>query len=214
MSQRKRSRFSANYSVERVKIKLIKKIVMATNNENKLREVREILQPLGIEVISQKDAGADVQPEENGTTFEENAFIKAQTVYDLTSWPVIADDSGLCVEALNGKPGVYSARFAPKGKECEKLLEAMADVPENKRQAYFQCDIAFINETFSEVFSGKCMGKIGYSEKGTNGFGYDPVFLYGDKTLAEMSSEEKNKISHRAEALKKLYDFLKERYCD
>lgn len=193
---------------------MINKLVMATNNANKLREVREILSPLGIEVISQRDAGADVEPEENGSTFAENAFIKAQAVYDVVTLPVIADDSGLCVDALNGRPGIYSARYAPKGEECAKLLEELKDVPEDKRGAFFQCDIAFIDGTFRESFTGKCAGKIGFEQRGMNGFGYDPVFIYGDKTLAEMTAEEKNKISHRAAALRGLYDFLKERYCD
>lgn len=193
---------------------MINKLVMATNNANKLREVREILSPLGIEVISQRDAGADVEPEENGSTFAENAFIKAQAVYDVVTLPVIADDSGLCVDALNGRPGIYSARYAPKGEECAKLLEELKDVPEDKRGAFFQCDIAFIDSTFRESFTGKCAGKICFEQRGTNGFGYDPVFIYGDKTLAEMTAEEKNKISHRAAALRGLYDFLKERYCD
>lgn len=193
---------------------MLNKLVMATNNANKLREVQEILSPLGIEVISQREAGADVEPEENGSTFAENAYIKAQTVYEIVSLPVIADDSGLCVAALDGRPGIYSARYAPKGEECAKLLEELKDVPDDKRSAYFQCDIAFIDDTFSEVFTGRCDGKIGCEERGTNGFGYDPVFVCGDKTLAEMSAEEKNKISHRAAALSGLYDFLKERYCD
>lgn len=193
---------------------MINKLVMATNNANKLREVREILSPLGIEVISQRDAGADVEAEENGSTFAENAYIKAQAVYDIVTLPVIADDSGLCVDALDGRPGIYSARYAPKGEECAKLLEELKDVPDDKRGAFFQCDIAFIDDAFSEVFTGLCAGKIGFEERGANGFGYDPVFVYGDKTLAEMTAEEKNKISHRAAALKGLYDFLKERYCD
>lgn len=193
---------------------MIKKLVMATNNVNKLREVREILSPLGIEVVSQKEAGADVKPEENGETFAENVYIKAKAVYDIVSLPVIADDSGLCVDALDGRPGIYSARYAPKGGECTKLLEELKDVPDDKRGAFFQCDIAFIDDAFSEIFTGSCAGKIDYEERGENGFGYDPVFLYGDKTLAEMSAEEKNKISHRAAALRGLYDFLKERYCD
>lgn len=193
---------------------MLKKLVMATNNANKLKEVSEILAPLGIEVISQKEAGADIEPEENGTTFAENAMIKAKAVHDIVKLPVIADDSGLCVEALGGRPGVYSARYAPKGEECAKLLNEMKDIPEESRRAYFQCSIAFIDENGSRTVSGACNGKIGYEERGTNGFGYDPIFVYGDRTLAEMSSEEKNKISHRAMALQELYKLLKERYAD
>ncbi|MDE5772207.1 MAG: RdgB/HAM1 family non-canonical purine NTP pyrophosphatase [Ruminococcus sp.] len=191
---------------------MIEKIVMATNNANKLREVREILSPLGIDVISQKEAGADVEPEENGMTFEENALIKSKAVYDIVGVPVIADDSGLCVDALYGRPSVYSARYAPKGQECEKLLDEMKDVPENDRTAYFECCIALVTEDEEPQFmTGRCYGKISTEARGTNGFGYDPVFLYGERTLAEMMSEEKNKISHRAKALEKLCDYLKKR---
>ncbi len=193
---------------------MISKLVMATNNANKLREVREILAPLGIEVLSQQEAGADCEPEENGSTFAENAMIKAKAVYELTGLPVIADDSGLCVDELDGAPGIYSARYAPKGEECAKLLTEMENILPERRRAYFQCDIAFISESDSRTFSGACVGEIGYEEKGTNGFGYDPVFVYNGKTLAEMTSEEKNKISHRAAALAELYTYLKERNCD
>lgn len=193
----------------------ISKLVMATNNANKLREVREILSPLGIEVISQSEAGADVNPDENGTTFAENAYIKAKAVYDIVKLPVIADDSGLCVDFLHGGPGVYSARYAEKGKECEKLLSEMQGVPENDRTAKFTCVIAFIDENGEKDFvSGECLGYIGYEQRGTNGFGYDPIFMQGDKSFAEISSEEKNKVSHRAKALKALYELLNERYCD
>lgn len=193
---------------------MIKKVVMATNNANKLREVREILSPLGIEVISQKEAGADVEADETGDTFKENAIIKAQAVLDLVEYPVIADDSGLCVDALDGRPGVYSARYAPKGQECDKLLDEMKEVPDEKRTARFECWIAFMDNEFTEVVSGTCNGSIGYEKRGTNGFGYDPVFLYEGRTLAEMDADEKNKISHRGAALKELYKYLKERNGD
>jgi XTP/dITP diphosphohydrolase len=194
------------------RIMMNKKLVMATNNANKLREVREILAPLGIDVISQREAGADTQPEENGNSFEENAFIKAKAVYDETGLPVIADDSGICVDALDGRPGIYSARYAPKGEECRKLTDELENVPDSERTAHFECVIVFMDGDCTKAFSGKCEGKIGYEERGTNGFGYDPVFMYGDKSFAEISSEEKNKISHRAKAIDKLYEFLKERY--
>ena len=189
-----------------------KKLVMATNNANKLREAREILAPLGIELISQKEAGANIEPEENGTTFAENALIKARAVFAETGLPTIADDSGLCVDALDGRPGVYSARYAPKGEECAKLLEEMKDIPDEKRGASFQCVIAYVDaDTVFTVSGATIGGKIGYEERGTNGFGYDPVFMCGDRTLAEMSAEEKNKISHRAVALNGLYEKLKEK---
>lgn len=188
------------------------RVVMATNNPNKLREAREILAPLGIEVISQREAGADTDPEENGATFADNARIKAQAVYDIVHCPVIADDSGLCVDALGGAPGVHSARYAPKGQECEKLLAAMQEVPEGERRAYFRCTICYMDEKGSGTLSADCVGRIGFAARGVNGFGYDPVFEYGDRTLAEMTSEEKNAISHRGAALRQLYAVFRERY--
>jgi len=191
---------------------MISKLVMATNNANKLREVREILSPLGIEVLSQREAGADCDPDENGLTFADNARIKAKAVYDIVHLPVIADDSGLCVDALDGAPGVHSARYAPKGEECAKLLREMKEVPESERAAAFRCTICYIDENGEALMEGACEGAIGFREAGENGFGYDPVFMVGDRTMAELSAEEKNKISHRGAALRELYRFLKERY--
>ncbi len=189
------------------------KIVLATNNKNKLREVREILTPLGIEILSQQEAGVSVEPEENGDTFAANAEIKARAVYAEVKLPVLADDSGLCVDALDGAPGVYSARFAPEGELCTKLLSVMENVPDAERTARFVTDIAYIDENGELVIcEGECCGMIGYEARGTNGFGYDPVFMYGERSFAELSAEEKNAVSHRANALKKLYDVLKERY--
>ncbi|MDE5853672.1 MAG: RdgB/HAM1 family non-canonical purine NTP pyrophosphatase [Ruminococcus sp.] len=187
----------------------MRKIVFATNNENKLREVREILAPFDIEVISQHEAGAECEPEENGVTFSENAVIKAKAIYEIVKCPVIADDSGLCVDALDGRPGVYSARYAPKGQECAKLLDEMKDVPNDGRSAYFECVIAYNDENGAKTVSGKCIGKIGYEERGTNGFGYDPIFMYNNRSLAEMTAEEKNEISHRSLALKSMVDILR-----
>ena len=188
------------------------KVVMATNNPNKLREAREILAPLGITVLSQQEAGADVEPEENGESFADNARIKAKAVYDIVKIPVFADDSGLCVDALGGAPGIYSARYAPKGEECAKLLRELADVPDENRGACFTCTIAYIDENGEDIVSGNLMGKIGYESRGENGFGYDPVFLYNGRTLAEMTNEEKNAVSHRGVALRLLYEVYQERY--
>ena len=189
------------------------KIVLATNNKNKLREVRDILEPMGITVLSQQEAGVNVNPEENGATFAANAEIKARAVFEEIGLPVIADDSGLCVDALDGAPGVYSARFAPEAELCDKLLSVMKDVPDEERTARFVTDIAWIDENgVLTICEGECAGKIGYEKRGTNGFGYDPVFMYGERSFAELSMEEKNTVSHRANALKKLYDVLKERY--
>lgn len=194
------------------------KIVMATNNANKLREVREILSPLGIDVISQAEAGISCDPEENGSSFSENSEIKAKAVYNAYAEKkhgniaVIADDSGLCVDVLDGRPGVYSARYAPKGQECTRLLDEMNDIPDERRTARFICDITYINVYGEDFhFEGICEGRISREKLGENGFGYDPVFMYGGRTLAEMTSEEKNNISHRAKALGSLYKFLKER---
>lgn len=187
---------------------MIKRLVMATNNANKLREAREILAPLGIEVISQREAGADCEPEENGATFAENAMIKAKAVCETVKLPVIADDSGLCVEALGGRPGVHSARYAPKGTECEKLLGEMNGVPDDKRGAEFRCVIAYVDGRTEFTVSGSVKGRIGFEMRGENGFGYDPIFVCGGRTMAEMTADEKNKLSHRGSALKALYKHL------
>ena len=185
------------------------KIILASNNKNKLREIREILEPAGFEVVSQAEAGADIEVEENGKTFAENAFLKAKAVYEMTGLPVLADDSGLEIEALDGAPGVFSARYAPEGQRKAKVLAEMKDVPDEKRTADFACCICYIDEKGAEhYFEGKCFGKIGYENRGTNGFGYDPIFMYGDKSFAEISAEEKNKLSHRALALKKLKEYF------
>lgn len=187
------------------------KIILATNNENKLREVREILSPTGIAVISQFEAGAYIEVEENGKTFAENAYLKAKAVFDMTGLPVIADDSGLEVDALDGAPGIFSARYAPEGQRKKRLLEELKDVPNEKRGANFTCCICYIDSSGNDhYFTGKVFGKIGYENRGTNGFGYDPIFMYGDRSFAEMSAEEKNEISHRADALRQLKSFFVE----
>lgn len=191
-----------------------KKIILASNNKGKIREIQEILTPLGYEIVSMKDSGIDIEIEENGKTFKENAGIKAKAIFDLKHTAVIADDSGLEVEYLNGAPGVYSHRYAgdnaTDADRNNKLLSELSGVPEDKRGAAFVCEICYIDETGREQYvRGECRGKIGFEPKGENGFGYDPLFMYGDKSFAELSAEEKNKISHRANALKKLCDILK-----
>lgn len=185
------------------------KIILATNNENKLCEVREILEPAGVTVISQSDAGADTEVEESGRTFAENAYLKAKAVFDFTGLPVIADDSGLEVDALDGAPGVLSKRFAPDGQRRKRILEKLENVPDEKRGAAFVSCICYIDsEGSAHYFTGKVFGRIGYENRGTNGFGYDPIFMYGERSFAEMSAEEKNAVSHRAEALKQLENFF------
>ena len=195
------------------------KLVMATNNANKLREAREILSQLGLEVLSLGEIGIDSDPDENGTTFEDNAEIKARAIFNAIAekygenTAVFADDSGLCVDALGGRPGVHSARYAPKGQECEKLLGEMEGVADEKRTARFVCSIVYLDEAGKSLWArGTCEGKIGYEQRGSNGFGYDPVFMVGDKTMAELSADEKNAISHRGAAMRELCRLLKERY--
>lgn len=186
-----------------------KKIALASGNKNKIREITEMLSPLGYEIVSQHDVGADFEIEETGKTFEENAGIKARALYEFCKTAVIADDSGLEVDFLDGAPGVYSHRYAGENADDKdrynKLLNEMKDVPDEKRGAQFVCAICYIDEDGNEHYvRGVCRGKIGYEPIGENGFGYDPVFMYGDKSLAQLSPEEKNKISHRAKALDEL----------
>ncbi|NLM43748.1 MAG: XTP/dITP diphosphatase [Clostridiales bacterium] len=192
-------------------------VVAATNNKNKLQEIRDILQEMGYKVLSLQQVGLEIDVDETGKTFRENALIKAKEIYKLTSKASIADDSGLEVFALNGEPGVYSARYAGvegDGKDKannRKLLENMKNVPKNKRQARFVSAIAFIFPDGKEIVTeGYVNGVIGYEEKGENGFGYDPLFIIDglDKTMAELTSTEKNKISHRANALEELKKIL------
>lgn len=190
------------------------KIILASNNKGKIKEMREILSSIGFEVISQSESGFNLDVEETGTTFEENSALKAKALYEKCNGCVIADDSGLEVDYLNKAPGVFSARYAGENatdrERYEKLLSELDGVPYEKRTARFVCVICFINAKGEEhFFRGECEGHIGFEPKGENGFGYDPVFYINEKSMAEISSEEKNIISHRALALKKLSDFLK-----
>ncbi len=194
----------------------MKQIVIASNNAGKLKEFYGILQPFGIEAISQKAAGFSQEVAETGTTFAENAALKARAVYDALHCPVVADDSGLMVDALDGAPGVYSHRFAGEGatdaQRNEKLLACLKEIPTEKRTARFVCVLCYIDETGQEqFFQGTCEGLIGYEPMGENGFGYDPLFCYGGKTLAQMTEEEKNQISHRGAALEKLKAYFEKR---
>ncbi|WP_040683803.1 XTP/dITP diphosphatase [Thermobrachium celere] len=193
------------------------RLIVASNNNHKVQEIKEILKPLGIEAVSLKEAGISIEIVEDGTTFEENAYKKAKTIYDITKEAVLADDSGLEVYALNNAPGVYSARFA--GEECnykknnEKLLELLKDMPDDKRGARFVCTMILITKEGEVIKSvGTVEGVISKEPRGTNGFGYDPLFIVPelDKTFAELSEEEKNKISHRARALENLKGLLED----
>lgn len=191
------------------------KIIAATKNSNKIREITEKFAPLGFEVVSQTDAGINIDVEETGDTFAKNALIKARAVAMVSDDFVLADDSGLCVDALDGRPGVYSARYAgkdaPDSAKIEKLLNEL-DGKEN-RAAKFVTNIAFIFPDGREIVTqGEVAGRIMREPKGENGFGYDPVFFSDElgKSFAEATLEEKNSISHRSRALCALYDEIKD----
>jgi len=193
-------------------------IIAATQNKNKIREIEFITKQFGMNVISMKAAGLpDIEVEETGNTFEENSLIKAEAIMELCRQVVVADDSGIMVDALDGAPGVYSARFA--GNVCddeknnEKMLALLKDVPEEKRTAKFVSVITLLYPDGRKLVArGECPGRINVAPRGTNGFGYDPIFVPDgyDKTYAELTQDEKNHISHRAKALEKLKQQLKE----
>ena len=192
------------------------KIIFATGNKDKMKEIRMILSDLDVEILSMKEAGISVDIEENGTTFEENALIKAKAVAAYTDAIVLADDSGLEIDYLNKEPGVYSARYMGEDTSYHiknaSLIERLNGVPDEKRTARFVCAVAAAFPDGSvKTVRGTMEGRIGYEEKGENGFGYDPIFYlpeYGC-TSAELSGEEKNKISHRGKALRAIKDELK-----
>lgn len=193
------------------------KVILASNNKHKLEEIQAILSGLSYELLSMKEAGLDLDIEENGDTFEANSLIKAEAVLSKLGICTIADDSGLIVDALDGEPGVYSARFAGEPsddqKNNEKLLRLLQDVPNSKRTARFVSVITMVFENGHTIVArGEAEGSIGYEYKGSNGFGYDPLFIdqRTGLTFAELSSEEKNKHSHRAKALILLKEALDE----
>lgn len=187
----------------------MKRIIFATGNKDKLREIREILADLDIEVVSMKEAGINIDIVEDGTTFEENAIIKAKAIHQVTGEAVLADDSGLEVDYLNKEPGVYSARYMGEDTSYhiknKSLVDRLEGVPDEKRTARFVCVIALVTEDGQVITTrGNYEGIIGYEEKGENGFGYDPIFYvpeYGCYS-AELSREKKNEISHRGKALR------------
>ena len=195
------------------------KFIIATNNKKKLVEMERILKPLGIEAVSAKDAGVVLdEVDETGTTFGENAFLKANAAYVKTGMPAVADDSGICVDALGGRPGIFSARYSPE--DCvtdedrtAKILEELQGVPGEKRGAHYTCAICCILPDGSKIeIEETCEGKIGYEFIGDGGFGYDPIFYFGDKTFAQISGEDKDKVSHRGKALRKLQTALREHF--
>lgn len=185
------------------------RIVLASNNAHKLKELRAILTDLGMDVISMREAGVEVDPEENGTTFEENSYIKAKAVMDICGLPTIADDSGLMVDALNGEPGVYSARYGAESCKTDRdryecLLKKLETVDDPERTAKFVSVITLLTPDGEKIVArGECPGKILREPVGENGFGYDPVFFVSETgcSFAQLSETEKNKVSHRAKAL-------------
>lgn len=191
-------------------------IVIATHNEGKAKEFEALFSQFQIKVKTLKDYPELGEIEETGTTFEENAKIKAETIANALGKIVIADDSGLMVDALDGRPGVYSARYAGEDKSDqknnEKLLQELQGVEESKRTARFYCALAVatpLEET--NLVSGTCEGRITSEPAGENGFGYDPIFFVESlgKTMAQLTKDEKNKISHRANAIRNLEEFIK-----
>lgn len=186
------------------------KLVFATSNPHKLQEIKDIAGDINIEFLLPPN-GFD--PIENGTTFEENSYIKAKEAAKLSGIVALADDSGLCVEALDGAPGIYSARYAdtPQAR-INKLLNAMNQ--KESRRAKFVCAMTLVSPDGEIIFQtrGECHGNIAYKQAGTNGFGYDPIFLVGNgsTTMAELSEAEKNKISHRGQALRNVLEFLRD----
>ncbi|MHA6259387.1 XTP/dITP diphosphatase [Sporosarcina sp. CAU 1771] len=193
----------------------MKEVLIATNNKGKVKDFETLFLPLGIRVLSLNDIEEAIDVEETGDTFEANAILKAEVVADMLGIVVIADDSGLEIDALHGAPGVYSARFAGPKKNDEdnidKVLAEMSEVPQNERTARFRCVLAIAGPgRTTETFSGSCDGQIIHERRGANGFGYDPIFFVPQKgcTMAELSSEEKSELSHRGAALSKLQEKL------
>ncbi len=188
-------------------------LVVASNNRGKIREYKDILEPMGFEVFSQDEKQVHIEVEETGTTFEENAVLKAQAVYDRVHCCVIADDSGLSVDALHGEPGIYSARYQGLPTEHERRLAVLKGLGRaDSRKAKFVCCICFIDaQGERHLFTGIWHGVIAEKEEGINGFGYDPIFISGDadgKTTASLPISFKETYSHRAKAVRLLMDYL------
>lgn len=196
-----------------------KRIIFATGNQNKMKEIKEILQDLGMPIYSMKEVGIDIDIEENGTTFEENAMIKAEAISKLLPEDIVlADDSGLEIDYLDKAPGVYSARFGGRDTSYDiknqMLLDKLEGVPDEKRTARFVCVIAAVlPDGTKETVRGTIEGIIGHSIEGENGFGYDPIFYVPECgcTTAQMSSEQKNSLSHRGNALRAIRKVLEAR---
>ena len=194
------------------------KVVLASKNPHKLVEISKITEKFGFELVLQSQLGVDIDVEENGTTFEENSFIKADAVMKATGLPALADDSGIAVDALNGEPGIYSARYGFDDSlddwgRLQLLLKNTAHVPDGQRQAQFVCVITMVTPDGQVIQArGEIHGELTREPRGENGFGYDPIFYYPPlgMTTSEMSDEQKNQVSHRANALHIFNEKLKE----
>lgn len=189
------------------------KLILASNNKDKLREVREILDGSGIEILSQSEAGCNFEAEENGTTFEENARIKAKAAMEATGLPCVADDSGIEINAMNGGPGIYSSRYCgdlPYTETCRRVISEISGNPD--KGADYYCAVVCVFPSGDEIsVSGVTYGAIADEPRGTGGFGYDPIFIpegYSE-TMAEITEEEKNKISHRGKAFRAFAEKLR-----
>ena len=196
------------------------KIIFATGNENKLREIREITADMDIEIVSMKDAGVYTDVEETGKTFEENAYLKASAIARKSGLPTLADDSGLEIDYLGKEPGIYSSRYmgedTPYPVKNAELLRRMESVPDEKRTARFVCAICYVRpDGSSETVRATMEGIVAHKIAGENGFGYDPIFYLPERgcTSAELSREEKNAISHRGKALRMMRDILMREDC-
>ena len=194
------------------------KVVLASKNPHKLVEISQITEKFGFQLVLQSQLGVDIDVEETGTTFEENSLLKARAVMEATGLPALADDSGIAVDALNGEPGIYSARYGfddtlDDWGRLLLLLKNTEHVPDGQRQAQFVCVISFITPDGQVIQArGEIHGELLREARGENGFGYDPIFYYPPMGLstAEMSPEDKNQVSHRANALRVFYEKLKE----
>ena len=194
------------------------KVVLASKNKHKLQEISKITEKFGIELVLQSELGIDLDVEETGTTFEENSFIKAEAVMKATGLPALADDSGIAVDALNGEPGIYSARYGfdetlDDWGRLELLLKNTENVPDGQRQAQFVCVITMVTPAGQVIQArGEIHGELTREPRGENGFGYDPIFFYPPlgMTTAELNPEQKNEVSHRGNALKLFYEKMKE----
>ena len=187
------------------------KAVLASKNAHKLKEIEKIVSAFGMELVLQSELGIDIDVEETGTTFEENSMLKARAVMEAAGMPAIADDSGLMVDALGGEPGVYSARYAPVGQRKATVLQKLAGLPLEQRGAGFVSAVCCVFPDGRVLRAeGAFEGEIAFAPAGENGFGYDPIFLVGDRTSSQMSPAEKDAVSHRGKALAIFADKLTE----